>query len=194
MSSTGPPTASIVVSAAAASTSPVVVSRSSAMAALVSKVMENPELIRSCMSYQDGVKMVAYEDGDVAACSGHLSLLRLRRGLCRKGRLSKGGVGNTSTFSGEAGASGSCSSRTTSTKGVEERASGNTEKEVEGGNQVSAAVEVDEGHADVNEDVLLLEDLKFSHLAVDWAAAQGHLAVVRSASQSTFVFTNNLFA
>lgn len=164
----------------ARSTSPAIVSHISAMTALLSRVIENTELVNACMAYQDGLKMALYEDGDVAACNGHLSLLRLRCSLRPKGERSKGGDGSSS-----------CSSSTTSsTRSVEERTGGSPEEEAEGGKQVSMVTE--EGHTDGNEgdamqdeSVRLLEDLRFTHLAADWAAAQGHLAVVRSASQST---------
>lgn len=153
------------------------------MAALFSQVMEAPELVTACMAYQDGVQMAMYEDGDVAACSGHLSLLRLRRALRRKGKRSEGDVGSTSGAKPDASCSRS-SSKASSTRSVEERISGNKEEEAGGGKHVSMLA--GEGQADSDEDVLQLEDLRFSHLAVDWAAAQGHLAVVRSASQSAF--------
>lgn len=163
--------------------SPGIIGRSSAMAALLSQVMETPELINACMVYQDGTKMALYEDGDVAACSGHLSLLRLRRALRRKGKRSTGDLGNTS--SPEAGASGSSSLSTGSSTRSVEGTSGSAEEGVsEGGKHVSVVAEEphadgSEGDAKQDEGVPLLEDLRFSHLAVDWAAAQGHLAVVR---------------
>jgi len=109
-------------------------STGSAVKALLSRIVESPGLIAACTGYQDGTEMALYEDGDVAASEGHLSLLVLRRALCtssiiRKGSRRTGGVGTKDDY--------------------EER------------NQ--------------------LEDLKFSHRAADWAAAQGHLEVVRSA-------------
>lgn len=147
------------------------------MAALLSRVMETQELIHTCLAYQDGTKMVLYDDGDVAACSGHLSLLRLRRTLGRNGKWSTGDVGNTPSV--KAGTGGSCSTRR-----VEERTSGSAEEVSDGGKEASVVAEGrhadgSEGDAKQDEGVPLLEDLRFSHLAVDWAAAQGHLAVVR---------------
>lgn len=151
------------------------------MAALLSQVMETPELVNVCMSYQDGIRMTSYEDGDMAACSGHLSLLQLRRALRRKDH-----VGNTSSVKADTSRSSCSSSTINSIRSADGRTGNNTEEVSEGGKQASVVAE--EGHADGNEGdvkqdegVLLLADLRFSHLAVDWAAAQGHLAVVRSA-------------
>lgn len=157
------------------------------MVALFAQVMQTAELFSACMAYQDGVKTALYEDGDVASANGHLSLLRLRRALRRmgKGKRSEGEAGAGSTSCIKAGASGSCSlSTTNSTRSAKDRTSSNTVEVSEVGKQASVAAE--EGYADGNEGdakqdegVPLLEDLRFSQLAVDWAAAQGHLAVVR---------------
>ena len=165
-----------------------------ALVALLSQVMRTPEIFNACMVYQDGVKTVEFEDGDVASANGHLSLLRLRRALRRKGEVKakakanrsvgEGDVGNTCGIN--AGISGCCSLSTTnsSTRRAEERVSHNKVQVSEGGKQGSVAAEEgptdgNESTANQDEGVPLLEDLRFSHLAVDWAAAQGHLAVVR---------------
>ncbi len=121
-----------------------------AVKTLLSRIVETPGLIAACMGYQDGTEMALYEDGDVAASEGHLSLLMLRRAL----RTSSIASGSTAGGTG----SGCGSSRTKTPR----RTGGVGAKDDFEGNQ--------------------LEDLKFSHRAADWAAAQGHLEVVRSAT------------
>lgn len=130
-------------------------STGSAVDALLSRVVETPGLIAACMGYQDGTEMALYQDGDVAASEGHLSLLMLRRALhtsCIEGGSTAGGTG------------GGCGSSDTKTRSIR-KGSRRT-----GG--VRAKDDYERNH---------LEDLKFSHRAADWAAAQGHLEVVRSA-------------
>lgn len=51
------------------------------MSKLFCRVLETPGMLRACTAFQDGDMCAEYEDGDVAAAQGHLSLLRLRRKL-----------------------------------------------------------------------------------------------------------------
>lgn len=145
-----------------------------AVTALLSHVLESPGLVCACMAYQDGIETLLYEDGDVAAGQGHLSLLRLRRALCRKGKGSKGSASDSSNEGGGGGDSTGDAEEKVSATGRRGTScgSGSMEEEDEDGKQ----------GAETMEEVLLLEDLRFSHRAADWAAAQGHLEVVRCVS------------
>lgn len=144
-------------------------SKGSAARALLCRIVETPGLIAACTSYQDGTEMALYEDGDVAAAAGHLNLLILRRAL-----------GASSIAGGTGGGRGSSSTNSSNARNASRRTGGVGTKE--GYEERNRLVLADEKHTEAEEEdgVCLLEDLKFSHRAADWAAAQGHLEVVRS--------------
>lgn len=191
-------TSSASVSAASINASDVL-----AVAALLSHAVETPGLISACMAYQDGVETLLYKDGDVAAGQGHLSLLRLRRALCRKGKGSEGGAnGSNNEAGGDDGCSTDASTSTTCridagrniiSTGRRGTCRGSSSVEEEEGGEDE---DWNEGGADKEEEVLQLEDLTFSHRAADWAAAQGHLGIVRCAAcqpQTVYVLLCSCF-
>ncbi|CAM9167820.1 unnamed protein product [Scytosiphon promiscuus] len=151
---------------------------------LLPRVLSTPGLLRSCTAYQDGVEFFLYKDGDVAAAQGHLSLLRLRRSLCdrTKGVAHVDQSIGSSNCGGESGVGdGGCYSRYGSFEsqgGGEGNGTNQEQQESKTLPRMGEEVEV-KGHGEREGGALLVEDMNFSHRAVDWAAAQGHLEVVR---------------
>lgn len=156
---------------------------------LLPRVLATPGLLRACTAYQDGVEFCRYVDGDVAAAQGHLSLLRLRRSLCEK-NVAKGDNGDESISSrdggsgsgvGGGGGGGCYSSYRSIASEVEGEEKGENREHQEAKPLPRIGNEAEEkGDEEHRAGAPLLEDLNFSHRAADWAAAQGHLEVVRS--------------
>lgn len=138
---------------------------------MLSRVLATPGLLGACTAYQHGDSFLSYDDGDLAAAQGHLSLLRLRRALCREENKEKSGHGSKVSR----GVCGRSSSRSGITDAGENSGIGEEDQE-ESHPLLLAKDEEDAGREGGGP---LLDDLKFSHRAVDWAAAQGHLEVVR---------------
>ena len=114
---------------------------SSTAAAVLSRVLETPGILSTCLEYQDGITLAEYPNGDVAAAQGHLSLLKIRRQLRRICR-SAGDV--------------------------------DVGMRIDEGKLLSGRISRAEEEREI-----YAEDLCYTHCAVDWAATQGHLAVVK---------------
>lgn len=111
------------------------------LAVLISRVFEIPGILTTCTEYQDGTRLAEYPNGDIAAAEGHLSLLKMRRQLCR--------------------IVGTCGDKD---PGVRVQEGANVSGNVPGERQELARY---------------AEDLRYTQCAVDWAATQGHLDVVK---------------
>lgn len=170
---------SSVAAAAAAAASPKGRGKTKVVVALLSRVLATPGLLEACTAYQHGDSFLSYDDGDLAASLGHLSLLRLRRALCRGETKQKSGRGSK-VSRGDCGSSNSSSRRSGSTDAGENSGFG-AEDEEDGVEATPLLLAKGEEDAGQEGDEPPLDDLRFSHRAADWAAAQGHLEVVRSA-------------
>ncbi|CAN0547621.1 unnamed protein product, partial [Ectocarpus sp. 8 AP-2014] len=82
----------------------------------------------ACTAYQHGDPFLSYNDGDLAAAQGHLSLLLLRRALCRGEKREKSGHGSKISR-GDCGSSSSSSSRSGITDAGENSGIGEEDQE-----------------------------------------------------------------
>ena len=158
------------------------------------RVLEAPGLLSKCTAYQDGEGFLEYDDGDVAAAQGHLSLLRLRRALLLSSLRQDGknsvDDGRSSVESKQVDDGGSRreeeqineGSSSSGGEAVDDGCSSSREREEvdesdqDGGVAAGRGGEREEG----GREKMVSRDLRFSHRAADWAATQGHLEVVRS--------------
>lgn len=155
----------------------------SAVGDLLPRVLAIPGLLRACTSHQDGLEFSLYTDGDLAAAQGHLSLLRLRHSLSESTTKRECGDQSISSInggngSGLGGGDSSCYSSCSGIESEEEQEGKVKDQEQQEGKRLPRIGEEGEGERD--EDQVVIADLNFSHRAADWAAAQGHLEVVRS--------------
>ncbi|CAN0229143.1 unnamed protein product [Ectocarpus sp. 6 AP-2014] len=160
------------VTAAAAAAPPKGCGKSAVVDALLSRVLATPGLLEACTAYQHGYPFLSYNDGDLAAAQGHLSLLRLRRALCRGEKREKSGHGSKVSR-------GFCGSSSSSRSGITDAGENSGIGEQDQEQSQPPLLAKDEQDAGREGDEPLLDDLRFSHRAADWAAAQGHLKVVR---------------
>ncbi|CAM9807490.1 unnamed protein product, partial [Ectocarpus sp. 13 AM-2016] len=145
--------------------------KTTVVGALLSRVLATPGLLEACTAYQHGDSFLSYDDGDLAAAQGHLSLLRLRHALRREGKREE--TGHDSKVS-----HGFCG-RSRSRSGITDAEENSGRGEEDQGESHPLLPAKDEEDVGREGDGPLLDDLKFSHRAADWAAAQGHLEVVR---------------
>lgn len=127
-----------------------------AAATLIARVLEAPGLLDACTAYQDGDTFNRYGDGDVAASQGHLSLLQLKHSSSSSSLCCNH---SHCCCLGEIAEDADPGRHDSSVEREEEEEGGDGGILSRGGGALGG--------------------MTFTHCAVDWAATQGHLEVVR---------------